>query len=653
MPNVCLPPKIVDSFTQALRSGKINPERLERLSSEERHKLFSEVVGEGNAKFVNSNFEAKMLLKNRQQGYLTWAKKLTGITPEAKRDMISRIRRMDKVLDPEEEKAFLKDLADTKLGVNVSLKEAKMLTEMSKAVQETQAKQLRDGTFKTEDERMAYGRAKVAMGSFLADMKNRAEKPTAGELVMHPVQTTSKIASLSKALKASLDDSAIFRQGWKTLATNPLIWQKNARKSFIDIAKQFKTKKDLLHEVQADIVSRPNYDAYQKMKLAIGNVEEEFPTSLPEKVPLLGRAYKASETAYTAFLYRQRADIADQVLKMAKKSGVDITDKKQLDSIGKLINSLTGRGYLGRFEGKAADSLNNIFFSARFLKSNIDTLTAHQLQKDVTPFVRKRAAINLVKVIAMSGGVMAIANWLMPGSVEFDPRSKNFGKIKVGHTTFDITGGMGSIATLAAQEFSQSTKSTTTGIVSKLNTGYGSQTGMDVFNNFFENKLSPFGSLVKDLIKQQDFNGNRPTVKGELSNMFTPLPANNLTTSDPQAANKLLTAIADGLGIAASTITPTRSSQQTVKNSTTQQAFLNKVGQAKYEQANKEYNNKVNTWMKQHQKELNSLPQDEQQSTLNSIKTKLQAQVYKDYGFKAPKSTKPTGAKKTLLDSVR
>jgi predicted RecB family endonuclease len=649
----CLLPETVDKFKQALISGKINPERLSRLTSEERHKLFSDIVGEGNARFINSTFESKMLLKNQQQGYLTWAKKLTGVTPEVRRDLVSRISKLDKVLAPDEERAFLKDLASTKLGADVTAQEAKVIANKASRVTELEAKRRSNGTFPSESDRMAYGRAKVDFDSHMAELKNNAAKLSLKEQALHPGQNASKVAGLAKSLKASLDNSAIFRQGWKTLATNPRIWQKNARQSFIDIVKQLGGK-ETLKEVQADIVSRPNYDKYAKMKLAIGNTEEEFPTSLPEKVPLLGRVYKASEGAYTGFLYRQRADIADKMLQMAEKSGVDITDKTQLQSMGKLINSLTGRGNLGRFEGTAADSLNNLFFSARFLKSNIDTITAHQFQKDVTPFVRKQAAENLVKVIALSAGTMAIANWLKPGSAELDPRSKNFGKIKIGHTTFDVTGGMGALTTLAAQIIKQSSKSTTTGIVSHFNSGYGSQTGMDALNNFFENKLSPAASLVKDLVKQQDFNGNKPTVKGEASNLFTPLPFTNVIGNhDPQSANKLLISIADGLGIAANTNTPQRNSQQALKNSSTQQAFQKKVGDAKFQQASNDYNTQVNSWMKQHQNELNSLPESEQQSTLTTVKGKIQNKVYKQYGFTPPKSSKPSAAKKTLLQSVK
>ena len=48
-------------------------------------------------------------------------------------------------------------------------------------------------------------------------------------------------------------------------------------------------------------------------------------------------------------------------------------------------------------------------------------------------------------------GIMMLANFLDPESVDEDPRSTNFGRIKIfGHWT-DITGGMRTIAIMAAR----------------------------------------------------------------------------------------------------------------------------------------------------------------------------------------------------------
>lgn len=560
MANVCLPKFAADAFRAKLKDGSIDPTKLTDMTSEERRNFFAGIVGKENAKSVNSLFESKLLLKNQQQGIINWAKKLTGITPETRRDILSKVDRLTEVLQPAEQKAFLEDLAEQRLGTHVSTEEASKVAQLAKAVNDAKtamesAPRRQPGQSATPQEG-AYGKAKVEFGNYVSDLKNSNRPGVVERLKNNPVGLAGELPGLSKGLKASLDNSAIFRQGWKTLFTHPTTWAKNAAQSFVDLTRQFGGKA-VMDEVQADILSRPTYDLMQKAKLDVGTTEEQFPTHLAEKVPVLGRLYKASEAAYTGFVYRQRADIFDKYLQIAKTAGVDITDKTQLESIGKLVNSLMGRGHLGATGEKAASAVNNIFFSPRFLKSNLDFLTAHQLQKGVTPFVRKQAATNLVKVIAGTATILGIANAVKPGSVDLDPRSSNFGKIKVGKTTFDVSGGMGSILTLAARELTQSSKSALTNKITPLNSGkYGAQTGADVLVNFGEGKLSPIASVVRDILKGQDFNYNKPTVLGEANNLLTPLPVTNAISlfQSPDGANPLAGILADSLGISVNTL---------------------------------------------------------------------------------------------------
>lgn len=544
----CLPKSLVNPFIQALQSGELDPAKLSSMTSEERHNAFAKVIGEENAGETNALFESKLLLKNQQAGLIRWVKTVTGLTEAAKRDLITRVQKMDKILNPGDEDAFLKDLAEKKLGTEVSAEEAKHIAELSQNVAKTKAEMTAGG------DRMAYGHARVAFGNYVSGLKNEG-KPL---IPRTPGEAAYEIAGTSKGLKASLDNSAIFRQGWKTMFTNPDLWLKNTAQSFIDLAKQAGGKA-VMDETQAEIQSRPNYDLYQKAKLDVGTTEEQFPNHLAEHIPGLGRLYKASEAAYTGFVYRMRADVFDKYLNVAKQAGIDISDKKELQSIGKLVNSLTGRGDLGVTGERAAGAVNNIFFSPRFAKSNFDFLTAHQLQKGVTPFVRKQAAINLVKVVAGSAAILTIANMLMPGSVETDPRSSDFGKIKVGSTRFDVSGGMGSLLTLATRLMTLSTKSNTTHKVTPLNSGkFGAQTGMSVLYDFLEGKLSPIAGVGKDVLKGQDYNGNKPTALNEANNLLTPLPIINtvelLNTKD--AANPLIGTIADALGISVNSYAP-------------------------------------------------------------------------------------------------
>ena len=226
-----------------------------------------------------------------------------------------------------------------------------------------------------------------------------------------------------------------------------------------------------------------------------------------------------------------------------------------------MVNSLTGRGHLGKLE-PAAKVINNVLFSPRFVKSNIDTFLHPISGAGGSAFVRKQAALNLLKVVAGSATVLVAAKALKPDSVEPDPRSSDFGKIRVGDTRFDVTGGIASLATLAARLATNSTKSSTTkevrGLGERTESGapkFGAPTRLDTVYNFFENKLSPAGSVIRDVLKGQDRERNPPTVGSELRNLFEPLPVSNYRElkNNPNSAPMLAAMLADALGISTNT----------------------------------------------------------------------------------------------------
>lgn len=557
----CLPFEKVSAFKQALVDGTIDPDKLSEMSSADRHDFLAGIVGKEDAGDVNALLESKLILKDQQAGMIRWAKAVTNITERERSNIITKIGKLSKVLDPEDQTKYLQDLASQKLGTQVTFDEAKQITALSKQFAEA-----RDSLDPKEpigsDARIDYGAKKVALENYVKQLKLGNEHPIS-DAINHVktgdfegmLKDANKIGAITKSLKAVGDLSSLFRQGFKTLWTDPGSWATNALKTFGDVGKQLAVKgtdDSIMDAVKADLYSRPNAinGMYDKMKLAIGNDEEAIPTSLPERIPLFGRLFKATQTGFEGFLYRVRADVADKYINMAQKAGVDL-NKTELSSIGKMVNSLTGRGYLGRGEelGKA---LNNVFFSPKFIKSNIDTLTAHQFQEGVTPFVRKQAAINLVKVVGMTSAVLTVAHMLNPKSVDLDARSSNFGKIKVGKIAFDVTGGSGPLVTLAARIIENSTKSTTTGKVTPLNTGkFGSQTSVGVIEDFLTNKESPIASTVSDILNRSTFAGGKPTIQGEAANLVTPFPIQNIWEATPQVglANSIAAEIADALGL--------------------------------------------------------------------------------------------------------
>lgn len=559
--NYCLPKKQANEFRRALMDGRIDPEKLSEMSSKERRELFKGIVGEENAKDVNALFESKLLLKNQQQGLMTWAENVLGMRPKAKRDLISRIERMDKVLTADNEKGFLNDLAEQKLGVGISYTEAQKITELSEEVQKTREAMENGG------ERLDYGRAQVQLNNYVNDLKLNANKFKWVDLKRPaelPGKVLSGIAGTAKSIQASMDNSAIFRQGWRTLWAHPTIWVKNAGKTFSALT-TYREQEKVLDELNADILSRPTYDLMRKAKLDVGVDEEAYPTSLPEKIPLIGRIYKASENAYTGFVRKTRADVFDKYIDIAEKTGVDLTDD-ELHSIGKMVNALTGRGDLGKLEN-AGKTINNFFFSPKFVKSHLDVLSQPITGAGGSNFVRKQSALNLLKIIAGTAAIMAIAKALakafdLPDPIELDPRSADFGKIKVRNTRFDVTGGMGSIFVLAARLATMSSKSSVTDKVQPLNATdkngkpkFGATTGDDVIEDFIENKLSPVGQVVRDVLKGETRDKEKPTILNESLGLVTPLPVKTSMElwKDPNSAPFVISMIADGLGISTNT----------------------------------------------------------------------------------------------------
>lgn len=577
----CLPKEFSDKFREALRNGEIIPDKLAEMASAERRAFFERIVGEADAADVNAMFESKLLLKDQKRGMVTWAKKVANLKPEVRKDLIARIEKIEKVLDGDSKEKFLEDLAAQKLGTRVSFEEAQNIVRLSKEAETAREAIPVDSKIGTI-ERVNYGLKYVEFQNYVRELK------TKGESLLEEIKADKlgglgkaglEIAGTAKSLLSALDNSFFGRQGIKVLYADPLVWTKNFAKSFGDIARELgKRKTDIepIDLVKADIYSRPNAinGKYENMKLDIGlTAEEAFPSSLPGKVYGLGRLYKASETAFQGAALRMRADLADKLIARAEEFGVDFTNKGQAKGIGELINSMTGRGGLGALE-PAGRVTNVLFFSPKFLAGNINTLTAHRLGYGIEKgkardFVRRESAKNLAKIVGTTAAILFVADQLNPGSVEWDPRSSKFGKIKVGETYFDITGGMAPIVTVASRlvpserdgKWGLWFKSATTGKWTDLKAGkYGQMTALDVMENFLEGKLAPVPGLFRDAWRGQNFQGEKVTPSNALLSLITPLPVQSaLQRKDienfatPEGFAGL---ILEGLGLSASTYQP-------------------------------------------------------------------------------------------------
>lgn len=135
----CLPPKLANDFLEAIKSGDLDPAKLMDMASAERRAIFGKYVGAENAAEVNAQFESKMLLQDQKRGMVNWVNKIAGLTEPARRDILTQIQKLERVLQPEDAKAFLADLAEKKLGVAVTSDEARTIYELSQKAQMAKA----------------------------------------------------------------------------------------------------------------------------------------------------------------------------------------------------------------------------------------------------------------------------------------------------------------------------------------------------------------------------------------------------------------------------------------------------------------------------------------------------------------------------------
>lgn len=663
MANFCLTKQAVQRFKEALRNRELDPAKLQQMTSEERRQALTPYVGEDNAKQVNALFESKLLLKNQKAGMIAWAKKVAGITPEVKRDLVAKIERLDKALSEKELDTFLEDLVSTRLGITVSETEAKTIFDLSRKVEETKQKANKDGVFPSENDRLQYGMAKVALEKYVNDLKVKSRKTP-----FNPTKLITGAPGFLKSIVASLDNSFWGRQGIKTLAdpTTSHIWFKNFLKSFGDIGKEL-VGIDAIDTIKADIFSRPNS---LNGKYKAGNYglevfsEEAFPSSLPEKIPLFGRLFKASESAYNGAALRLRADLADRFINIGEKNGLNMSRKDDSIHLGHLTGSLTGRGRLGPFE-QASGILNTWFFSVKFFMSNVETLTAPfdygarkiglaKFESKGQQVAKKEAALSSLRIIATYAVIFTVAKLINPDMVDEDPRSTNFGKLKIYGKWIDITGGMGVLVRIAFNtliptqhngKWSLWKKTSSGKWIDLREGGFGSSDGWDtLIDGLVSNKLSPIGSIFRDMLKGQNYDGNPVTPETVANNILVPLTLQTLKErmNDPSEQHILETMILEGLGF--STYSTKQRKDEWLNSPTKkQQAFLDKVGEEKFKKANEEYNRIYELWYEtaQRSKEYNKLSDEGKQKLNTKAKNDVQDKIFKKYNFKykEPKKT--------------
>ena len=683
----CLTPDGKKKLLEALKRDGDAQKMVDR-GSEGRIAFLSEFVGEVNAKEINALFESKMLLKNQIEGFISFAKRIGG-REYVKKDFISKVKNLDKALSKKEVDQYLESYVSKRLGLDMPEQQYKDLQRAYTKIETTKASWEKELEKHPEwkktsskkhwlknETRLKYGFAKVDMENYVNNLKLEAKSISfRARPVEHLARSLASIPGTAKSFLASLDNSFWGRQGLKVLTDwkTTDIWVNNFIKSFSNIKNQLLAKggfwkagdDKVMDLIKADIYSRPNAmnGKYEVGRYGLGVLNEEaYPSSVPEKIPALGRLFKASEVAYNAGALQLRADLADRLIDLAEKNGVNTLDRIEAKGMGRLVSSMTGRGDLGKAESFSKE-LNVIAFSAKFVKGTIDTLIApikyayEKGRQKVTgqgieaEFAKKEAAKSTLRILTTLGIILATAKILNPDSVDEDPRSTNFGKIKIFGKWTDITGGMASIQRLVARTMIPTKHNGKWGLWSKSSTGnwtnllsgeYGSRNALEVIESFFENKASPMAGLIRDMLKGKNFEGEPVTLKNALEGLTIPISIQNYNDlkDDPNADWVLGSMILEGFGFSVSTYS--YKANWGTSTSKELKQFKDEVGNEDFNKANDDYNRAYNFIINglENDKDYKKLSDDAKASVRTKIRSNVKEKIFDEYGFKYEKEEK-------------
>lgn len=331
--------------------------------------------------------------------------------------------------------------------------------------------------------------------------------------------------NLPRALRSSFDLSAPLRQGIF------LVGKKRFYQSFGSMFKNAFSEK-FFQQSQKEIFERAGQERAKRGGLALSELddfistrEEAFASNWAEKIWGLGRIVRASSRAYTGFLNRLRADVFDDLVKRAAATGRDVDDEKFLKGIASFVNAATGRGNLGNLE-RASGLLNGVLFSPRLMASRVQLLNpVYYVRAD--PFVRKEALKAMLSFAAMGLTVLGIAK-LAGAEVSDDPKSSDFGKIKVGDTRYDIFGGFQQYVVAGARLITGQTTASTTGQTRTLGDGYNSTTRLDILARLGRGKANPLTAYIINMLDGENLIGEEFKMGEDTVMLFTPLIIENL-----------------------------------------------------------------------------------------------------------------------------
>jgi len=317
------------------------------------------------------------------------------------------------------------------------------------------------------------------------------------------------IANIPRGVLASWDLSGLLRQGGILYARHPY----EMGKTVGPMVKAFAREKWAL-EMDDVIRSRPHFNLSQSFgegkdlfhaPLVGGELvarEEMYMSRFLRYIPGVRR----SERAFVTVLNDMRSRTWELTMANWERMGYGVT-ARDLEGLARLINVASGRGsmeIMGADLKALGPLLNATLFSPRLALSRIQFPLMMGYRG--SPLVRKEATRMFVQFLGAGTSILSMMA-LAGAQMELDPRSADFGKIKIGKTRIDIWTGYLQYIRFATQ-LATAQRKTKAGDIQELNRA-------DVMIRFGQTKASPAVGLLWDLLEGQSYMGEKFEFTGE------------------------------------------------------------------------------------------------------------------------------------------
>ena len=240
----------------------------------------------------------------------------------------------------------------------------------------------------------------------------------------------------------------------------------------------------------------------------------------------------ASERSFRSFSNIMRADLFDYMKASVEAARPGTWTEDDAKVVGQASNVFSGRAPM-----RHSVAWGRVFYAPRWVWSRALLATGQPLWKPVwTGNAAQRNAVAKVYVRAALGmAAMLTMRHLLYGILaddeedepkyEFDPRSSDFAKTRIGDVRLDSGAGVNQLVTLAARLILGQTKRKSGEIVNIRgdDVPFGADDTVDVMQRFGRTKLAPLPSGVIDWIAGKDVVGNKTSVSSIVTSRLTPM----------------------------------------------------------------------------------------------------------------------------------